>query len=181
MFNHLFDDLGMQTPSFDLSKVRPVRQHFSLNENDLLASNRSPQSTAPPTSTFRSTFPAVLREALEKIDIDAVCPEEVNILPADKKDKQTKVVSAVYQHPLAPPKIQGIVESEKVRHGSLPGHFKPSELDTLDPNRFSSISRKSRRGMNPIAAIPSPNIEEISQRARSKSVATSKIDWTNLP
>ena len=94
---------GLRTPSFDLSKVtRPVYKNRSLMEI------QPPPSSAPPASTFRSTFPAVLRDNLERVEIDAKTIES----PTEKKE--VFLFPAVYRHPLIP--------HERARLGSLQEH-----------------------------------------------------------
>ena len=57
---------GLKTPEFDLSRVqKPVHlKNLSLNEVDLYHDHHPPPLSAPPVSSFRSTFPAVLREQM---------------------------------------------------------------------------------------------------------------------
>jgi len=168
---------GMTTPSFDLSKViKPVFRH-SLNENDFKHPVTPPVS-APPISTFRSTFPAVLREKLEEINIDAdICDP---IESRSVKKKIPSVIVASYRPSVAPPikfnEIQGT--NNRNRLSSLPLDGEPShDPESALHQRFSSISRCSKRGSIP----PTPNIEEISSKARTRSAVSENINWNKLP
>ena len=116
---------GLPTPSFDLSKVtRPVYDHRSLREV------QPPPSSAPPLSTFRSTFPAVLRDRLERVEID---PKKTQS-PSEKKE--VFLFPAVYRHPLAP-----AVHPERARLRSLQEHCHEDFPKAPEcSSRFSSVS-----------------------------------------
>ena len=172
---------GLKTPSFDLSKVPKLvyhnnhrRHNLSMDGNDV---NSAPLS-APPVSTFRSTFPAVLREQLVKVNTNKITDN------GDGSMKKPKFVfSAAYHHPLAPVNYSGPV-TDRTRHESLPEQSlaPPPVVQGLKETRFSSISRSSGKKAVPssLAAV-TPSIDEISRRARSKSVTSSQIDWKKLP
>jgi len=170
---------GMTTPSFDLSKViKPVFRH-SLNENDF-KHPASPPVSAPPISTFRSTFPAVLREKLEAINIDADICESIE--SRSVKKKIPSVIVASYHPPVAPSfklnEVQGATNRNRL--SSLPPNGECSitnDADSALHQRFSTISRCSMNRNSPLT----PNIEEISNKARSRSAASANINWNKLP
>ena len=170
---------GLKTPSFDLSKVpKPIyhQPNLSLNGHD---AHPAPGS-APPISTFRSTFPAVLREHLEKTDTKLPGQASTD----DKVEKRQKFIfSAAYHHPLAPVRYSGAV-GDRTRHGSLPEqNITPLPLlQGIKETRFSSVSRSTAKKSVPSSlATVTPSIDEISKRARTKSVTSSHMNWDNLP
>ena len=113
---------GLRTPSFDLSRVtKPVYKNRSLMEI------QPPPSSAPPASTFRSTFPAVLRDHLERVEIDP----KITQSPTEKKE--VFLFPAVYKHPLVP--------QERARLGSLQehGHDVVSQHQECLP-RYNSVA-----------------------------------------
>ena len=152
---------GMKSPSFDLSKViRPVfpstgSEEFTYRQPPVRA---IPSTTASiPSSTFKSTLPAVLRHQTD-LEIDRSFDEDVFYTPAFSHHP--------YEH---------IPMARSIRLGSLPDPEVPPRHNVGKTKRFSlSRNRNSARTV--------PDMEEIlkTANARSKSV-TSKIDWTKMP
>ena len=172
---------GLKTPSFDLSKVPKLVYHHNHRRHNLSVDGNDAPLSAPPTSTFRSTFPAVLREQLVKVDSNKVSDKGPNGDSIMKKQKF--VFSAAYHHPLAPVNYSGPI-TDKTRHESLPEQsLAPlSVVQGVKETRFSSISRSSAKKVVPSSlATVAPSIDEISRRARSKSVTSSQIEWNKLP
>ena len=96
------------------------------------------------------------------------------------KKKIPSVIVASYRPSVAPPikfnEIQGT--NNRNRLSSLPLDGEPShDPESALHQRFSSISRCSKRGSIP----PTPNIEEISSKARTRSAVSENINWNKLP
>ena len=158
---------GMKSPSFDLSKViRPVFPSVGSEEYSYrppppvaaAAASGNPSLTASiPTSTFKSTLPAVFRHQTD-LELDQSHDEDVFYTPAFS------------HHP-----FEHIPMARSIRLGSLPDPEVPPRHNAGKTKRFS-LSRTK----HPVTT--GPDMEEIVKIAntRSKSV-TSKIDWTKMP
>ena len=116
-----------------------------------------------------------------KVDSNKTTDKDLN---GDNSMKMQKFVfSAAYHHPLAPVNYSGPV-TDKTRHESLPEqNLAPLPvMKGVKETRFSSIKRSSLKKALPSSlATVTPSIDEISLRARSKSVTTSQMDWNKLP
>ena len=140
---------GLRTPSFDLSKVtRPAYTNRSLMEI------HPPPSSAPPASTFRSTFPAVLRDHLERVEIDP----KITRSPTEKKE--VFLFPAVYRHPLVP--------QERARLGSLQEQDVVSQHQECLP-RYNSVAEVIDSIQS--TEIGSSSAVVSSYKPRSKSVS----------
>ena len=158
---------GMKSPSFDLSKViRPVFPSAGSEEYNYrpaappapTAAASNPSLTASiPTSTFKSTLPAVFRHQTD-LEVDRSHEEDVFYTPAFS------------HHP-----FEHIPMARSIRLGSLPDPEVPPRHNAGKTKRFS-LSRTKQ------PVVTGPDMDEIIKIAntRSKSV-TSKIDWTKMP
>merc|ERR550517_107377 len=151
----------MKSPSFDLSKV--IQPVFPIAGSEEYSYRPPPVSAIPsqtasiPTSTFKSTLPAVFRHQTD-LELERSFDEDVFYTPAFS------------HHP-----FEHIPMARSIRLGSLPDPEVPPRHNVGKTKRFSLS-----RNRNPARTVP--DMEEILKtvNARSKSV-TSKIDWTKMP
>ena len=148
---------GMKSPSFDLSKV--IRPVFLCPESEEYR-YRPPLNTAPvPSSTFRSTIPALVRTQLDP-------------------QLERSVEDHLFTTPACPQQLDCVSTLPRsLRRGSLPDYELPTRPELGRSKLFFQARPSAPKPAKPPAA---PYPDKSVKTGRSKSV-TSRTDWANMP